>query len=63
MLPETIFVIDLGAANYGAVEPVSSRRADNYKAYLGSLMRMYSTSIFSFGMNSSASSRSTLERP
>jgi Methyltransferase domain len=39
VLPETIFVIDLGAANYGAVEPVSSRRADNYKAYLGSLMR------------------------
>jgi len=39
VLPETIFVIDLGAANYGEVEPVSLRRAVNYKAYLGSLLR------------------------
>ncbi len=39
VLPETVFVIDLGAANYGEVEPVRSRRAENYKAYLGSLMR------------------------
>jgi hypothetical protein len=39
VLPETIFVIDLGAASYGEMEPVSLRRADNYKAYLGSLMR------------------------
>jgi hypothetical protein len=39
VLPETIFVIDLGAANYGDTEPVRSRRAVNYKAYLGSLTR------------------------
>jgi hypothetical protein len=39
VLPETIFVIDLGAANYGDVEPVRSRRAANYRAYLGSMMR------------------------
>lgn len=39
VLPETIFVIDLGTANYGNVAPVSPRRAANYKAYLGSLMR------------------------
>lgn len=39
VLPETIFAIDLGAANYGDVEPVNSRRALNYKAYLGSMMR------------------------
>jgi len=39
VLPETVFVIDLGAVNYGDAEPVRSRRAVNYKAYLGSLMR------------------------
>ena len=39
VLPETIFAIDLGAADYGEVEPVRSRRAVNYKAYLGSMMR------------------------
>jgi hypothetical protein len=39
VLPETVFVIDLGAANYGDVEPVRSRRAANYRAYLGSMMR------------------------
>jgi hypothetical protein len=39
VLPETIFVIDLGTASCGDTEPVVSRRKDNYKAYLGSLMR------------------------
>ena len=39
ILPETIFVIDLGAANYGEEEPVRERRAVNYKAYLGGMMR------------------------
>ena len=39
VLPETLFVIDLGTANYGEVEPVRSRRAINYKAYLGSMIR------------------------
>jgi hypothetical protein len=39
VLPETVFVIDLGTANYGEMSPVKERRADNYKAYLGSLIR------------------------
>jgi hypothetical protein len=39
VLPETIFVIDFGTANYGNAEPVASQRAANYKAYLGSMMR------------------------
>lgn len=39
VLPETVFVIDLGTANYGELEPVSSLRANNYKAYLGSMIR------------------------
>lgn len=39
VLPETIFAIDFGSARYSDVEPVSSRRALNYKAYLGSMMR------------------------
>ena len=38
VLPETVFVIDFDEANYGDVAPVSLRRAENYKAYLGSLM-------------------------
>lgn len=32
-------MIDRGAANYGEVEPVSLRRAVNYKDYLENLMR------------------------
>lgn len=39
VLPETIFVFDLGAGNYGEIEPVGTRRALNYKAYLGGMMR------------------------
>ncbi|MGA2802224.1 MAG: hypothetical protein ABSE97_07660 [Verrucomicrobiota bacterium] len=39
VLLETIFVVDLGAANYGEVEPVNLRRAVNYKAYWGSMIR------------------------
>jgi len=37
VLPETLFVVDLGAAGYRDTEPVSLRRAENYKAYLSGL--------------------------
>jgi hypothetical protein len=38
VLPDSLFAIDLGAARYGEVEPVSGRRAENYKAYLAGML-------------------------
>ncbi len=38
VLPSSVFVIDLGQARVGDVEPVVSRRRENYKAYLAGMM-------------------------
>ena len=38
VLPDSVFVIDLGAASVGEAVPVRARRAENYKAYLAGMI-------------------------